>query len=99
MDESKNKELLNALESFNITDSTNFDDFAYLSNVFPSDSWRGIDDAIVAIYLKDKVEEGYLTFDGEDHSKWGYWFDGKGKVFHVTFEPEIGSEIGKSTII
>lgn len=44
-------------------------------------------------FIKDFVEEGRIRFTGEDGEKWGYYFDGKGKVFNLVYKEEIGSEL------
>lgn len=47
-----------------------------------------------AVFIAPYVEEGRMIFCGEDGGKYGYEFDGKGKVFHLDFpDPIRGNEV------
>jgi len=45
-----------------------------------------------ALWLADKVERGRLTFDGESGEKWGYYFDGKGQVYEISWFESISEQ-------
>ena len=51
------------------------------------------DDDKFAWFLKDYATEGKLIYTGEDGERWGYYFDGKGKLFVLEFIEKVGMEI------
>ena len=50
-------------------------------------------DHLFAFAFKDFFVKGKLIFNGEDSERWGYYFDGKGKVFELEFYEKKGKEL------
>ena len=50
-------------------------------------------DKILAEILAPFVESGDIVYQGEDGERWGYHFDGTGRVFNLIFVKKVGSEI------
>jgi len=53
--------------------------------------WYGDEEFVK--FIKDFVEETRIYFVGEDGQQWGYYFDGKGRVFMIGFKEEIVKEL------
>jgi hypothetical protein len=56
------------------------------------ESFRANTDAI-ALLLAPYMAAGEMEFLGEDNEKWGFEFDGKGKVFYINYVHRRGSEL------
>jgi hypothetical protein len=64
------------------------DDEGYFNFPIYYDKWYGNEEFVK--FIADYVNEGTLIFTGEDGEKWGYMFDGKGKVYNLIFKTEKG---------
>lgn len=53
--------------------------------VYDDDSAAWGDDREFALFLARYAEEGFLRFVGEDGKRWGYYFDGAGDVYPLTY--------------
>jgi len=46
-----------------------------------------------AWWLKDFVKPGRLVYTSEEQERWGYEFDGQGRVFELLFVEQRGTEL------
>lgn len=46
-----------------------------------------------AWWLREFVNAGMILYTGEDQERWGYEFDGSGKVFTLEFSVKRGQEV------
>lgn len=60
---------------------------------YPEYDTKWYDSEKFALFIKEYVEAGYIKFIGEDGERWGYYFDGEGKLFNLVYTEEIGKEI------
>ena len=75
-------------------ESLTIDDEGYLDRNEHYGKWGSLD-RDYAFFLKDFVGAGKMIFAGEDGEKWGFFFDGKGNVFEISFIEKISVEAMK----
>lgn len=71
-------------ENIKITSEGNIDPDGYNGKWYDTNK--------LALWLADKVEKGRLEYTGEDGAKWGFEFDGKGKVYFIEYTSNRGQE-------
>lgn len=64
-------------------DDFNIDENGYFEYNDFYNKWY--DSELFAVFIRDFVTDGRITFYGEDGEKWGYYFDGNGNAHNLNF--------------